>query len=106
MTGSGACYRSKASDASLGAVKHVDTKPYRPQTYTEFIHDYNYHRAHTATGGLTPAQPVHNVTGKCTYRSSHSERNRPCREQAASQPKGLILTTMRRWQSGQMRGAS
>ncbi|WP_288832071.1 IS481 family transposase [uncultured Corynebacterium sp.] len=95
MTDNGACYRSTAFDAALGGViKHLYTKPYRPQTngkverfnrtlmqewaylrpytserarqqtYAAFIHDYNYHRAHTAIGGLTPAQRVHNVTGK------------------------------------------
>ncbi len=78
----------------MGTITHVSTKAYRPQTngkverfnrtlmqewayirpytsekaqqqtYTEFIHEYNYHRAHTAIDGLTPAQRVHNVTGK------------------------------------------
>ncbi len=96
MTDNGACYRSTACNAALGTIKHVYTKPYRPQTngkverfnrtlmqerayirpyasekarqqtYAEFIHEYNYHRAHTAIGGLTPAQRVHNVTGKYT----------------------------------------
>ena len=36
----------------------------RQQTYADFIHESNYHRAHTAIDGLTPAQRVHNVTGK------------------------------------------
>ncbi|WP_407918953.1 integrase core domain-containing protein [Corynebacterium timonense] len=75
-------------------MKHVDTKAYRPQTigtverfnrtlkqesahirpcstekarqqtHAEFIHDYNDHRSHTVIDGLTPAQRVHNVTGK------------------------------------------
>lgn len=75
-------------------IKHIYTKAYRPQTngkverfnrtlmqewayarpytseqsrketYTDFLHEYNYHRAHTAIDGLTPAQRVHNVTGK------------------------------------------
>ncbi|GAB3706413.1 hypothetical protein GCM10027595_19790 [Corynebacterium nasicanis] len=40
----------------------------RRATYADFIHDYNCHRAHTAIGGLTPMQRVHNVTGK--YRRS------------------------------------
>ncbi len=96
MTDNGACYRSTAFNAALGTIKHVSTKAYRPQTngtverfnrtlmqewayirpytsekarqqtYAEFIHDYNYHRAHTAIDGLTPAQRVHNVTGKYT----------------------------------------
>ncbi|SDS04714.1 Transposase [Corynebacterium timonense] len=86
--------RQAGAPAALGTIKHVYTKPYRPQTngnverfnrtlmqewayirlyasekarqqtYAEFIHDYNYHRAHTAIGGLTPAQRVHNITGK------------------------------------------
>ena len=38
----------------------------RQATYKEFIHGYNYHCAHTAIGGLTPMQRVHNVTGKYT----------------------------------------
>lgn len=94
MTDNGACYRSKVFNVALGTIEHVYTKPYRPQTndkverfnrtlmqewaylrpytseqarqqtYADFIHDYNYHRTHTAIGGLTPAQRVHNVTGK------------------------------------------
>ncbi|MDY5785080.1 MAG: IS481 family transposase, partial [Corynebacterium sp.] len=32
--------------------------------YADFLHDYNNHRAHTAIGGLTPAQRIHNVTRK------------------------------------------
>ncbi|MGC0252178.1 IS481 family transposase [Pseudactinotalea sp. Z1748] len=77
-------------------VKHKRTKPRRPQTngkaerfnrtlivewayarpyssetereasYEAFLHDYNHHRAHTAIGGLTPADRVHNLTGKYT----------------------------------------
>ncbi|WJY67525.1 Integrase core domain protein [Corynebacterium auris] len=73
MTDNGACYRSTAFNAALGTIKHIYTKPYRPQTngkverfnralmqewayarpyssekarqqtYAEFIHDYNYH---------------------------------------------------------------
>ncbi len=74
-------------------VKHRRTRPYRPQTngkverfnrtlttewayaqnyssdterqatYTDWLHNYNHHRPHTAIAGLTPAQRVHNVTG-------------------------------------------
>lgn len=97
MTDNGACYRSHAFAAALGDdVRHIYTRPYRPQTngkverfnrtlmqewayahpylseqarqatYEKFIHEYNYHRAHTAIGGLTPMQRVHNVTGKYT----------------------------------------
>lgn len=36
----------------------------RQATYADFIHDYNNRRAHTAIGGLTPMQRVHDVTGK------------------------------------------
>ena len=75
-------------------VKHKWTKPYRPQTngkverfnrtlaaewayarpyvsetereaaYTIWLHYYNHHRPHTGIKGLTPAQRVHNLTGK------------------------------------------
>jgi transposase InsO family protein len=74
-------------------VKHRYTRPYRPQTngkverfnrtlatewayakpytsdharttdYDGWLHHYNHHRPHTALGGLTPAQAVHNLTG-------------------------------------------
>lgn len=75
-------------------VKHKFTRPYRPQTngkierfhrtlafewayahhygsdaaraatYQAWIHSYNHHRPHTALGGLTPIDRVHNVSGK------------------------------------------
>jgi transposase InsO family protein len=93
MTDNGACYRSQAFTAVLGPIRHVFTRPYRPQTngkverfnrtlaeewayaatylsdearaatYPTWIHDYNHHRPHTGIGGSTPAQRVHNVTG-------------------------------------------
>lgn len=74
-------------------IKHRYTRPYRPQTngkverfnrtlaqewayaetyrsdedraatYTDWLHQYNYHRPHTGIGGLTPSQRVHNLTG-------------------------------------------
>lgn len=82
------------ADALGDGVEHRYTRPYRPQTngkverfnrtlmtewayaktytserarqatYEEFVHEYNCHRAHTAIGGLTPQQRVHNVTGQ------------------------------------------
>jgi transposase InsO family protein len=93
MTDNGSCYRSHAFAAALGEIKHVWTKPYRPQTngkverfnrtlatewayaktyssdearaaeYPAWIHNYNHHRPHTGIGGQVPAQRVHNVTG-------------------------------------------
>jgi transposase InsO family protein len=93
MTDNGSCYRSRAFAAALGDIKHVWTRPYRPQTngkverfnrtlaeewayaatylsdearaatYPGWLHRYNHHRPHTGLGGQTPAQRVHNVTG-------------------------------------------
>ncbi|MCX6502196.1 MAG: integrase core domain-containing protein, partial [Microbacterium sp.] len=78
------------------AVKHRRTRPFRPQTngkverfnrtlsdewayakpyrseaereaaYTDRLHHYNHHRPHTALEGSTPAERVHNLTGKNT----------------------------------------
>lgn len=84
------------NDALGAQVKHKFTRPYRPQTngkierfhrtlaaewayarhydsdaarlatYQAWIHDYNHHRPHTALGGLSPIDRVHNVNGKNT----------------------------------------
>ena len=81
--------------AELGA-KHIRTRPFRPQTngkverfnrtlleewayvrpYTSneertalfegWLHRYNYHRSHTALGGLPPASRVNNLCGNYT----------------------------------------
>jgi len=97
MTDNGNCYRSDAFAAALGdGVRHIRTRPYRPQTngkverfnrtlatewayaqtylsndarastYPDWVHHYNHHRPHTGIGGLTPADRVHNVTGNYT----------------------------------------
>lgn len=93
MTDNGSCYRSHAFRDALAGAKHRRTRPYRPQTngkverfnrtlatewayarrystdaarsatYAGWLHHYNHHRPHTALGGQTPAQRVHNVTG-------------------------------------------
>ena len=98
MTDNGSCYRSHAFRDALDGVKHRRTRPYRPQTngkverfnrtlatewayarrysaetarsatYSAWLHHYNHHRPHTALGGQTPAQRVHNLTGN--YSSS------------------------------------
>ncbi|HWV56427.1 MAG TPA: IS481 family transposase [Longimicrobiales bacterium] len=77
-------------------IKHRRTRPFRPQTngkverfnrtlaaewayarayrseaeredaYETWLHHYNHHRPHTALGGSTPADRVHNLTGKNT----------------------------------------
>ncbi|MCJ7826956.1 MAG: IS481 family transposase, partial [Demequinaceae bacterium] len=77
MTDNGACYRSRDFASALGTVKHVWTRPYRPQTngkverfnrtlatewayaapyltdealastYPAWLHHYNHHRPHT-----------------------------------------------------------
>jgi transposase InsO family protein len=84
------------NDALGEGVKHKFTRPYRPQTngkierfhrtlafewayarhygsdaarattYQAWIHSYNHHRPHTALGGLSPIDRVHNVNGKNT----------------------------------------
>jgi transposase InsO family protein len=92
MTDNGSCYRSHAFAAALGDIKHVWTRPYRPQTngkverfnrtlaqewayaktylsdearaaeYPGWVHHYNHHRPHTGIGGQVPADRVHNLT--------------------------------------------
>lgn len=92
MTDNGSCYRSRAFAAALGGIKHVWTRPYRPQTngkverfnrtlaeewayaatylsdeartatYPAWLHHYNHHRPHTGIGGQVPADRVHNLT--------------------------------------------
>jgi transposase InsO family protein len=94
MTDNGSCYRSHTFAAALGDdIKHLWTRPYRPQTngkverfnrtlaaewayanvytsdearqttYQDWIHHYNHHRPHTGIAGLTPSARVHNLTG-------------------------------------------
>jgi len=88
LTDNGACYRSHAFAAALGPIGHTRTRPYRPQTngkaerfnrtllaewayarawssdgqrtraLTIWLHTYNHHRHHTATGG----PPIHRVS--------------------------------------------
>lgn len=43
---------------------HYDSDAARAATYQAWIHDYNHHRPHTALGGLSPIDRVHNVNGK------------------------------------------
>lgn len=92
MTDNGSGYTSRLFTATLGQIKHVRTRPYRPQTngkverfnrtlteewayariYTsnndrakalqEWIHIYNHHRGHTAIGG-PPITRVNNQGG-------------------------------------------
>ncbi len=82
------------ADALGTQVKHRRIRPYRPQTngkverfnrtlasewayaetfrsdaaraatYDDWLHHYNHHRPHTALDGSSPAQRVHNLTGK------------------------------------------
>ena len=99
MTDNGPAYRSRLFNNVLAAqqVKHVFTRPYRPQTngkverfnrtlvaewayadtydgeaararqYPGWLHHYNHHRPHSALGGLTPAEVVRNLTGHNSY---------------------------------------
>jgi transposase InsO family protein len=96
MTDNGSCYRSHLFAAALGDIRHIFTRPYRPQTngkverfnrtlasewaydqlyrsdearsatYPDWLHHYNHHRPHTALDGSTPASRVHNLTGNYT----------------------------------------
>ena len=93
MTDNGACYRSRDFASALGTVKHIWTRPYRPQTngkverfnrtlatewayaanystdearaaeYPSWLHHYNHHRPHTGIGGHVPSDRIHNLTG-------------------------------------------
>lgn len=93
MTDNGACYRSHLFAAALGGIKHVWTRPYRPQTngkverfnrtlaaewayaasyisdearsahYPIWLHHYNHHRPHTGIGGQVPSDRVRNLSG-------------------------------------------
>lgn len=94
MTDNGACYRSHDFAAALGDIRHIRTRPYRPQTngkverfnrtlaaewayarsylsdearaaaYADWIDHYNHRRPHSALGGHTPACRLHNLTGR------------------------------------------
>lgn len=96
MTDNGACYRSRDFAIALGTIRHVWTRPYRPQTngkverfnrtlatewayaatylsdearaatYAAWIHNYNHHRPHTGIGGHVPSDRVHNLAGNYT----------------------------------------
>src|SRR5690625_573940 len=43
---------------------HYGSDAARAATYQDWIHGYNHHRPHTALGGLSPIDRVHNVSGK------------------------------------------
>jgi transposase InsO family protein len=96
MTDNGSCYRSRDFAEALGSVKHLWTRPYRPQTngkverfnrtlatewayattylsdearaatYPAWLHHYNHHRPHTGIGGQVPSARVHNLMGNYT----------------------------------------
>ena len=98
MTDNGSCYRSRMFRGELDArgIRHLRTRPYRPQTngkaerfnltlknewayvrpYTSnqqrlehldaWLHDYNHHRPHTALDGQAPMSLVNNLAGNHT----------------------------------------
>ncbi|HWL76458.1 integrase core domain-containing protein, partial [Microbacterium sp.] len=41
-----------------------ESESQREATYADWLHHYNHHRPHTGLGGSTPAERVHNLTGK------------------------------------------
>jgi transposase InsO family protein len=95
MTDNWSGYRSQAFQTALGGIKHLRTRPYRPQTngkierfnrtlthewayarpylsetdrntaLADWIHIYNHHRGHTAIGG-PPISRVNNQDGSYT----------------------------------------
>ena len=96
MTDNGSAYKSKDFAAALDGVRHVRTRPYRPQSngkverlnrtmleewayarayrtederraeFAVWLHTYNHHRGHTALGGKSPADRVPNLCGQYT----------------------------------------
>jgi transposase InsO family protein len=96
MTDNGSCYRSLLWARALAAagIRHVRTRPYRPQTngkaerfnrtlleewayateyrseaeraaaYPAWLHFYNHHRGHTALKGKSPIDLVPNLPGQ------------------------------------------
>jgi transposase InsO family protein len=98
MTDNGSCYRSRMFETLLADndIKHLWTRPYRPQTngkverfnrtlqeewayarsyaseaervaaYRPFLQAYNHDRGHTALKGASPADRVPNLAGQYT----------------------------------------
>jgi transposase InsO family protein len=98
MTDNGSAYKSKLWAHTLAAagIRHVRTRPYRPQTngkaerfnrtlleewayaleyrseadreaaYPAWLHTYNHHRGHTALAGKSPIDLVPNLPGQNT----------------------------------------
>lgn len=97
LTDNGNAYRSRLWADALGTrIKHLRTRPYRPQTngkverfnrtileewayareytseaeraaaYPDWLHHYNHHRGHTALKGKSPADRVPNLSGQNT----------------------------------------
>jgi transposase InsO family protein len=96
LTDNGSCYRSRqwAAACTGHRVRHMRTRPYRPQTngkierfhrtllvewayirsysseqariraLRKWLHIYNHHRTHTALGGQPPASRVTNLSGQ------------------------------------------
>ncbi|WP_439591368.1 integrase core domain-containing protein, partial [Microbacterium sp.] len=50
--------------AEWAYARPYESESHREAAYADWLHHYNHHRPHTGLGGSTPAERVHNLTGK------------------------------------------